>query len=326
VFREVRRVLREDGVVFLNLGDSYAQAKGAGDVGLKPKDLVGIPWRVAFALQADGWYLRADIIWSKGNCMPESVTDRPTKSHEYVFLLSKSAQYFYDSEAIKEPSVTGDTRKPYGSDGAWAMDGRNKWEEGKGQQRDNADGTKRNKRSVWTINSKPYKGAHFAVMPSELASECIKVGSSEKGCCSKCGKPLERIINISKDARAFSRDQSKEQSSARRADGSRLTSGTGHRTINGVIPSYKSPEVSTLCWELSCSCQESFIPCLVLDPFAGSGTTLAAAACLGRSYVGIEINQQYEKFIESRLRPVIEDRNQRESFELMMGLEHCDRD
>jgi DNA modification methylase len=149
VFREVRRILKTDGTLWLNLGDSYnaagrvghgtrqgykqgtnrASANGSdhtrpSDESLKPKDLVGVPWRVAFALQADGWYLRSDIIWSKPNPMPESVTDRPTKAHEYVFLMAKSEHYYYDSGAIKEPSVTCDPRRPYTSQGAWDLDGR----------------------------------------------------------------------------------------------------------------------------------------------------------------------------------------------------------
>jgi DNA modification methylase len=218
VFREVRRVLRDDGTLWLNLGDSYAGSWGnqgrkeerggqrpvnvgmmqpvhdgrypsngsnTGSLdrtpGCKNKDLVGIPWMVAFALRADGWYLRSEIIWHKPNPMPESVTDRPTKAHEQIFLLTKSPRYFYDAEAIKEPSITGDTRKPYGSDGAWAMDGRNKWDEGKGQQRDGADGNTRNRRSVWTVTPKPYKGAHFATFPPDLIRPCILAGSSVGG-------------------------------------------------------------------------------------------------------------------------------------------------
>jgi DNA modification methylase len=147
VFREVRRVLRDDGTLWLNLGDTYANdGKWGGEssgkrsylpdsdrrrvgrekrtTGMKPKDLVGIPWRVAFALQEDGWYLRSDIIWHKPNPMPESVRDRPTKSHEHLFLLAKSEHYYYDADAIAEQSVTGDPRRPYGSQGAWEMDGR----------------------------------------------------------------------------------------------------------------------------------------------------------------------------------------------------------
>ena len=212
VFREVRRVLRDDGTLWLNLGDSYAAARGgtyqpaetlaggisgrtadgsrtnrgrgdgyqpsrnAGAFGLKHKDLCGIPWRVAFALQADGWYLRSDIIWHKPNPMPESVTDRPTKSHEYVFLLSKSARYYYDGEAIKEESITNDPRRPYGSNGAWSIDGRDKIEAGAGSVR-KTDATRRNARSVWSITTRPYAGAHFATFPPELPERCIRAGS-----------------------------------------------------------------------------------------------------------------------------------------------------
>ena len=203
VFREVRRVLREDGTVWLNLGDSYARQGGkessqprhwdgrASDPGamhstrhvdnlgsgLKPKDLIGIPWRVAFAMQADGWYLRQDIIWHKPNPMPESVTDRCTKAHEYIFLLSKSDRYFFDSEAIKEPAVTNDTRRPYGSKGANMLDARGLEAQGKGRQREGADGQTRNRRSVWTVATRPYKGAHFATFPPALIEPCILAGS-----------------------------------------------------------------------------------------------------------------------------------------------------
>lgn len=200
VFREVRRVLRDDGTLWLNLGDSYAanrghqveQTKGgpkhgpahaaggrgqrADDYGLKPKDLIGIPWRVAFALQADGWYLRQDIIWSKGNPMPESVTDRCTKSHEYIFLLSKSARYYYDHEAIKEPAKPDrairdrDGTRLNNTPGRRRMGGlvHNEY-------------TTRNKRSVWHVNTRPFKGAHFAVYPPELITPCILAGCPRGG-------------------------------------------------------------------------------------------------------------------------------------------------
>jgi DNA modification methylase len=220
VFREVRRVLRDDGTLWLNLGDSYASTtKGSGGTGastlqndgrsedarlrgalkaqerqamgprrfdmgdLKAKDLIGIPWRVAFALQADGWWLRQDIIWHKPNPMPESVTDRCTKAHEYVFLLSKAERYFYDASAIHEDALTDlpivdksarsrnrlvvtaagrEGADEYGSIGAVAPG-------------------KRNKRSVWTVATQPYSGAHFATMPPELAEQCIKAGCPEGG-------------------------------------------------------------------------------------------------------------------------------------------------
>lgn len=173
IFRDVKRVLKDDGTVWLNLGDSYVGTGHKGDYkdpkyangrngqqialnnkveGLKSKDLIGIPWRVAFALQADGWYLRSDIIWHKPNVMPEPVKDRPTKAHEYVFLLTKSPKYFYDYEAVREDSLEG----------------------------------KRNRRSVWSIRTKPFKGAHFAVYPTELVEPCVLAGS----------KPNDTVLDI----------------------------------------------------------------------------------------------------------------------------------
>jgi DNA modification methylase len=191
VFREVWRVLKDDGTLWLNIGDSYAgnmsRASNNGRAGfgseregvfnrmpdgLKPKDLVGIPWRLAFALQADGWYLRQDIIWAKPNPMPESVTDRCTKSHEYVFLLSKSRQYFYDHEAVKEPAQDWGTRDR--TDGKYHNVG-----SGLTPQTGLTKSYEtRNKRDVWTIATKPYKGAHFAVMPEALVEPCILAGSA----------------------------------------------------------------------------------------------------------------------------------------------------
>ena len=199
VFREVRRVLRDDGVLWVNIGDSYAgSGKGpAGNLGkannerdmshtvlsgyvpegLKPKDLIGIPWMLAFALRADGWYLRQDIIWHKPNPMPESVRDRCTKSHEYIFLLSKSARYYYDHEAIKEEATSnslfhGSTTSKSGANGDRNDGGRS--------QTGNDNGT-RNKRSVWHVNTRPFKGAHFAVYPPELITPCILAGCPKGG-------------------------------------------------------------------------------------------------------------------------------------------------
>ena len=209
VFREVKRVLRDDGTLWLNLGDSYAgsgkgrnpdgtvhvsaliakQGTSAGTVmgnvpsglvpeGLKAKDLIGIPWRVAFALQADGWYLRQDIIWAKPNPMPESVKDRCTKSHEYLFLLTKSSKYYFDNQAIKEPSVSnvGNAKIRFGgnkygdsTDPKHVTKSGNVWEPSE----------TRNKRDVWNIPTKPFKGAHFAVMPEALVEPCILAGSRE---------------------------------------------------------------------------------------------------------------------------------------------------
>jgi DNA modification methylase len=204
VFREVRRVLRDDGTVWLNLGDSYAattkgsSGKGEKQVrnaetllsdrrwrvpyGLKPKDLIGIPWRVAFALQADGWYLRQDIIWAKPNPMPESVTDRCTKAHEYIFLLSKSARYYYDNESVKENS-TGSTKgmgtsfRRAGSKRGASLCPNSPMPTHR-QDRNPVcyDGPTRNRRSVWTVATRPFKGAHFATFPPDLITPCVLAG------------------------------------------------------------------------------------------------------------------------------------------------------
>ena len=290
VFREVRRVLKPDGTLWLNLGDSYSRSPakggsgpggkneqrwgygaaqsakigssdgtvGRGDRpgtrsgGLGEKQLIGIPWRVALALQADGWYLRQDIIWHKPNPMPESVTDRCTKSHEYIFLLSKSPHYYYDHEAIKEPmaessvsrlsqdieSQAGSDRVPSKTNGpmkAVGRGGKNAFR-GQGAEREgetgpaNRDGREmkdvgasgmRNKRSVWTVATMPYRGAHFATYPAALITPCILAGTK-----------------------------------------------TGD---------------------------------VVLDPFGGSGTTGMVAYENGRSAVLIELNQDYAKLIDERL-------------------------
>ena len=177
VFRQVRRVLRDDGTLWVNLGDSYS-AKHYHDR-IKPKDLVGIPWRVAFALQADGWYLRSDIIWAKPNPMPESVTDRPTKAHEYIFLLSKSPRYFYDADAIKEAAenagrsiVLGDKSFSKGQ-----ANGAGRAPVGNGARDAFTVGSTKNKRTVWTVTPKPYAGAHFACWPPALVTPMVLAGS-----------------------------------------------------------------------------------------------------------------------------------------------------
>ena len=162
VFREVRRVLADDGTLWLNLGDSYSD-----------KQLLGIPWRVAFALQADGWYLRQDIIWAKPNPMPESVRDRCTKSHEYLFLLSKSSRYYFDADAVSEPAVKGAAGSTFHS-GKTATH-----QAGRASTKARADAETRNKRDVWTIPTKPFKGAHFAVMPEALVEPCVLAGSHD---------------------------------------------------------------------------------------------------------------------------------------------------
>lgn len=264
VFQEVRRVLKADGTLWLNLGDTYNSGGGTTGGGkhafsrepnyrqtidsLKPKDLCGIPWRVAFALQADGWYLRSDIIWAKPNPMPESVTDRPTKAHEYIFLLSKNERYYYDAQAIKEEGVYfgkyktpdgWDTSTGNGGHGGFHKNGREKGfkksdkQRGHGRRHDGFNdrwdalpkelqcNMLRNKRSVWTIATQPYPDAHFATFPPKLIEPCILAGS----------RPGDTV----------------------------------------------------------------------LDPFAGSGTTLYVAKELNRQYVGIELNPAYIELIHQRL-------------------------
>ncbi|TGE35896.1 site-specific DNA-methyltransferase [Desulfosporosinus fructosivorans] len=208
VFRAVRRVLRTDGTLWLNLGDSYASGgqggggsfttersawKGKDKIkgwrsapsGLKNKDLVGIPWMVAFALRADGWFLRTDIIWEKPNAMPSSVRDRPTRSHEYIFLLSKSSRYFYDADSIREHQKTKDpiqlTFKRFNVKHINPIPSQAKVSH-RADRKDSTENIKgRNKRTVWTISTKPFKGAHFAVFPPDLVRPCILAGSPKGG-------------------------------------------------------------------------------------------------------------------------------------------------
>ena len=305
VFREVRRVLREDGTCWLNLGDSYARttpnhglgggiqrngltpestAKTRMAQGLKDKDLVGIPWRVGFALQADGWWLRQDIIWHKTAPMPESVTDRCTKAHEYVFLLTKSARYFYDAQAIAEPST-----------------GEPQWRDkmGEGYQADYPNGKRfsdggrvwgtatRNKRSVWTLVPEPYAEAHFATMPPTLAELCIRAGSSAHGCCSYCGAPWERVVERQANGKQYGNANGKE--GALRNDTAAWAGRVGET------------QTETIGWQPTCTHEAERIPCTVLDPFAGSGTTLAVALANGRNSIGIELNAEYIRLAEKRI-------------------------
>jgi len=204
VFRLVRDILTDDGTLWLNIGDSYAGANGNGNweqalgqrkfksfnsptggsvEGVKSKDLIGIPWMLAFALRADGWYLRQDIIWHKPNPMPESVQDRCTKSHEYIFLLSKNKHYYYDNEAIKEDAKRPNEKQTFGGEKAKKniiKEGDPMFRNGSEQWgREIITPSKRNKRSVWTVTTKPFKGAHFAVFPKELITPCVLAGSAE---------------------------------------------------------------------------------------------------------------------------------------------------
>lgn len=312
IFREVKRVLRKDGTLWLNLGDSYfASGQGFGDTkttnknhngsrqrqkpewpdcGLKPKDLVGIPWRCAFALQADGWYLRSDIIWSKPNPMPESVTDRPTGAHEYLFLLSKSRQYFFDQEAVREVATSTDNS---------VRDRDNtKLNNPPGRTRMNGLVTNgyhyRNVRSVWNIATQPFSGAHFATFPEKLVRRCVLAGTSEKGVCGECGAAWVRVIERS---RGLERDRTADEGLPGHM------SGHGKSQLSGRLHAqWKTENSDRLAgWQPSCKCAAPAIPATVLDPFSGSGTTGVMANKLGRNFIGIELNPQYVKMAERRL-------------------------
>ena len=304
VFREVRRVLNPTGTVWLNLGDSYSSGsrttttndtlRGGTPVnvtrtpvveGIKPKDLVGIPWRVAFALQSDGWYLRSDIIWSKPNPMPESVKDRPTKSHEYIFLLSKSMNYYYDHDAIKEPTTTYDTNirdrdttKLNNTPGRTKMGGLkvNSYE-------------MRNKRSVWEVNTHPYPKAHFATYPERLVEPCILAGTPEKGVCSICYTPWHHAKEVSHTPEREPRDN-------------RVGVIPGRDSVSRMNSKLMLPvEYTDLGWYPACEHAVHPVPATVLDPFIGSGTTCAVAQRLGRHSIGIDASAEYLKLAKERI-------------------------
>ncbi|MFH1737622.1 MAG: site-specific DNA-methyltransferase [bacterium] len=328
VFGEVRRVLRNDGTVWLNLGDSY---NGSGKAGinpeyqakhtefgkpskeksrfgmptniktLKPKDLIGIPWRVAFALQADGWWLRSDIIWHKPNPMPESVTDRPTKSHEYLFLLVKSQRYYYDAEAIKESCQSGpsdikkmeESRDRIGGKHKDLIDPLSKASSATkiGRKRSVGNPAGRNCRSVWTISTQPFPGAHFATFPEALVKPCMKSGTSEKGCCPECGSPWERVTDISY--------------LQHRKAGKWCDRGQEERGLNRSESQYKYGSATRIAtttgWRPTCNHNHEPAPSIVLDPFSGAGTVGVVAEKLGRKFIGIELNPEYVAIAERRI-------------------------
>jgi DNA modification methylase len=340
VFREVRRVLRDDGTCWVNMGDGYCTQGGPGvqgkhgecagraaailavregrtgkrAEGIKPKDLIGQPWMLAFALRADGWYLRQDIIWHKPNPMPESVTDRCTKAHEYIFLLTKSARYFYDAEAIKEKSNGNAHARGSGVNpkakmakvGGWAgKDGgapdgehtavaraqgpRSKQNESFSEAvKDLVD--ERNKRSVWTVTTRGYPEAHFATFPPKLIEPCIKAGCPGQ-CCSKCGAPWKREVDVSYDN-----------------PGSRTTNGPRSVENRHQTAGFKQrleKRTKTLGFKPTCECAAEPAGGVVLDPFGGSGTTAEVALRNDRSAILIELNPEYVELIHKRLHPVL---------------------
>lgn len=345
VFREVWRVLKPTGTLWLNYGDAYAGswgAQGRGDKrsemeiggridgdnrktlsetqiiahpkrrqtasvtrtrGCKPKDLIGLPWHLAFALREDGWYLRSDIVWHKPNPMPESVTDRPTRSHEFIFLLSKSSRYYYDADAIREPlaesslqrinQATFDQQtggpKDYGPASNRSMRKTLENFREKTAQTPHAGGRRQapepgepnafhplgaNKRDVWTVATAPYPGAHFATFPRELITPCILAGCPPR-CCSRCGAPYNRSSN-----------------GPRSTENREFTAGFGQRLER---------RAETRGWAASCECNADVASGLVLDPFMGSGTVAEVAKGNGRHFVGYEINPEYHALIQDRL-------------------------
>jgi DNA modification methylase len=318
VFREVKRVLRNDGTCFLNLGDTYAanrsyqvadsKHKNVGNNtgmkvphGLKAKDLIGIPWMTAFVLRSDGWYLRSAIVWHKNSVMPESVRDRPTNCYENVFLLTKNDKYYWDDFAVAEEA----TMKPQNRYTERAK--HPKGDVGIPLHRRAPGGTgsaTRNCRNVWSINPQPFREAHFATMPPALAERCIMAGTSEKGCCVYCRKPWKRIVVKGEPdldhMQACGGDTSgnyigqsqKDYASAKAQDASE----TKRRILAGMVSK------TTAGWKQDCGCpSHEPIPCLVIDPFSGAGTTSVAAETLGRDSAGIDLNPDYVQIAKNRV-------------------------
>ncbi|HEY3281433.1 MAG TPA: site-specific DNA-methyltransferase [Armatimonadota bacterium] len=330
VFQAVRRVLRKDGTLWLNCGDSYAtgagrvgECPGGGEQGerwagyrgtrdgspkhtagigpmiqpnrmplpgLKPKDLLLMPARLALALQADGWWLRSDIIWQKPTCMPGSQTDRPTSSHEHIFLLAKAERYFYDRWAIAEPSAGG-------NHGTAASFRRTASARGQVLQPGNTathrpdreevcyDGPTRNARDVWSIRSEASPFEHYAAFPPELPRRCILAGTSQAGVCPECGAPWARVEG--------------------NREGVRPPKRTRHPEGQHPFDDYhgRTPTVRHLtgAWAPTCTCDAgSPVPATVLDPFSGTGTTAAEALLLGRNGTGIELSPEYAEMSRTR--------------------------
>lgn len=332
IFAEIKRVMRDDAVLWINIGDTFAATtKGSGGhnpkqdsnrgswmedrkgkipEGLKPKDLCGIPWRVAFALQDDGWYLRSDIIWQKMNPMPEPVTDRPTRAHEYVFLMTKSARYFYDHVAIMEDikdvkykTKFGGTKYP-GQDGIKSTFSGNKY--------DASTMIGKNKRSVWTVNTDKSSESHFATFPSALIEPMILAGTSEKGCCPNCGSQWERIVEkgeIAPEPENRMPLKRLEQGQAGNLDKGNMGFRASKLSGQEMNDWKRSHPDQTTGWQPTCKCSGldgdspgsdcadennwPSVPCVVLDPFAGSGTTVATAMGLKRYGIGFDASRKY---------------------------------
>jgi DNA modification methylase len=327
VFDAVHRVLRSDGTLWLNLGDTYCThpagltgskrwktsslavrdhsgAEQAGSIdkrppGLKEKDLVGIPWKAAFELQRRGWYLREDCIWAKRNPMPEPVRDRPTRSHEYVFLFSKSRRYFYDAEAVREPLRESSLRRlrhhlPNPRDNPRYHSKHPRGDYRRFPMLGNTDPTGRNLRSVWQIATQPYPGAHFATFPEALPEVCIRAGTSAKGACAACGTPW--VHKVRAEGGGIGHDWHPDKSLA-------LGRGQGIAAPGIHDGTYRRIDMG---FRKACACHTRGItPCVVLDPFMGSGTVLAVARRLRRRSVGIDLNPSYTILARARISDAI---------------------
>jgi DNA modification methylase len=315
VFREVRRVLRPDGVCWIECGTSYSSGgratyrSGVSDnkghqvqdgmprpdtpSGLKPKDLLLQPFHLAMALQHDGWWLRQVCVWDHVNPMPESVTDRPSTQHSYVLMLTKSARYYYDSEAVRVPSsVKPEYAARYNS----TKSNGQKWVEQDGQGKtDFASGagkhweSTRSLRSVWGVPSEPSSERHFALFPSGLVKPMVLSSTSEKGACPSCGSPWRRVTE---KERRPNRDNCNTQYN-------------GHRGVSGGVGN-DAPRVVAYAWQPTCECINAGdpVPCVCLDPFSGLGTTGLVALSYGRRYIGIELSETYAARSRERLAAV----------------------
>ena len=341
VCRELRRVLKPSGVFFLNIGDSYAangprsNNNGTGKTGLrrdgrdevsrlisasktktigmrlasidigglKPKDLMLVPERLGIALQADGWWVRSHIIWAKPNPMPESVTDRPTSAHETIWMLTKSARYFWDGEAVNETSINAGRSFPMSDKSLSKGQSKGLCIPPTGNALKDSYSVKetRNIRNVWSVASHSFSGAHFATMPPEIAERCIKAGSSDRGCCPACGAPWVRVVEVERIPHPNPPGQ---------AGGGRqfATGDLGPKSMfnTGLVPRSK-----TIGWQPSCKCRiAGLIECMtytpiaarILDPFAGAGTTGLVADRLGRDATLIDLNTSYIDMAVNRIR------------------------
>jgi DNA modification methylase len=289
VFDAVARVLRPDGSLWLNYGDIYATpALAEPALGIKPKDLMGLPWRVAIALQSAGWHLRSEIIWSKRNPMPSSAADRPASSHEHVFLLTREPTYYFDGYAVREPRTTSGPRAGHFASGRlWdAAPKEHRAGELVGAESPNMETTTRNLRDVWTVTTDGFPDAHFATFPPAIVVPCIKAGTSEKGACVECGSPWRREVEASGGSVGRGWHDHRDD----KMRGQRKPPTPGYtRHDRGFSPS------------CDCGGGRGVVPAVVLDPFGGAGTVAMVADRLGRDAILCEINPEYAEMARRRI-------------------------